>query len=78
MRIGGSRLAPTAASLVLIKDSPWPDEEIGPWDKWWDGAREACAEHGIELLANEYETFDTMSARSYRDSVPINLAYLSD
>jgi hypothetical protein len=34
--------------------------------------------HGIDLLANEYQTYDSMSAREYRDAVPINLNYLSE
>jgi hypothetical protein len=76
-RLGGTRLVPTAAGLVLIKDEPWSAAERAVWDRWWDHTHRIAEEHGIALLASEYQTYDSMSARDYVDSVPINLSYLS-
>lgn len=77
LRIGGTRLAPYAASLVLIKDVEWTEGETSAWDGWWDKAHPVAANHGIDLLSNEYQMFQSMSARQYLDSIPINLGYLS-
>ena len=77
VRIGGTRLAPYAANFVFIKDVEWTKGETSAWEGWWDGARPVAASHGIDLLSNEYQTFESMSARQYLDSIPINLSYLS-
>jgi hypothetical protein len=77
-RLGGTRLIPWAASLVLIKDTDWENDETAAWDDWWDLTRAKAAGYGLDLLANEYQTLDSMSARQYLDSTPVNLDYLSN
>ena len=77
LRIGGTRLAPYAANLVVIKDIDWTKGETSAWDGWWDEAHPVAAAHDIDLLSNEDQTFESMSARQYLDSIPINLSYLS-
>lgn len=76
--IGGTRLEPTAASLVLIKYAPRSADEKAPWDEWWDEVRQVSSGHDIDRLANEYDTFGSMWAGAHMDSVPINVGYLSD
>ena len=77
LRVGGTRLVPYAANLVFIKDIGWTNDETSAWDGWWDDTHPVAAGHGIDLLSNEYQTFESMSARQYLDSIPINLSYLS-
>jgi hypothetical protein len=78
LSIGPSRLHPERASLlVLTNDDPLSAPDRAPWDKWWDRTRPRAAAEGIDLLANQYESYDSLSARAYRNAVPLDFGYLS-
>lgn len=78
LAVGPSRLQVDRASLlVLTNESPLPVEEREPWDRWWDRTRPKAAAAGIDLLANQYESLDSLSAREYRNAIELNFSYLS-
>jgi hypothetical protein len=78
LAISPSRLHVERASLlVLTNDEPLPVLERVPWDRWWSRTRERASESGIDLLANQYESYSTISARDYRNAVPLDFGYLS-
>ena len=78
LAVGPSRLTVDRASLlVLTNEEPLPDADRIPWDRWWGRTQPRAAEVGIDLLANQYETYDTLSARAYRATVPLDFGYLS-
>jgi hypothetical protein len=78
LAVGPSRLTVDRASLlVLTNDEPLSPADRVPWDKWWGRTQPRAAEIGIDLLGNQYETYDTLSARAYKATVPLDFGYLS-
>lgn len=76
--VDGTRLAPTAARLLVITHAKPSPAEVTRWfDSWWDEARSICQQQGLSLLANRYATLDTMTAADYVTSVPLDFDYLS-
>ncbi|MCY7418935.1 MAG: hypothetical protein LH650_10650 [Chloroflexi bacterium] len=73
----GTRLYPTALNLVLIRNDKWTPSDEAVWGKYWDDARHIASTSGLELLSNEYKTYNSISAREYLDAMPVNLRYLS-
>lgn len=77
LHLGGTRLSPTAAGLLVISVSEvlsGPHREA--WDQWWDKTA-AATMSGPALLPPDYVTLDSISARKYVESVPLNFGYMS-
>ncbi len=70
--VGGDRLAPTDAYLLIVTDDA-PMSEAGrkAWQDCWTRASDVAAAHGINLTANDYETLDSLTARGLRNTAPL-------
>jgi hypothetical protein len=78
LAVGPSPLQVERASLlILTRDEPLPDDARIPWDRWWQRTQPRAAEQGIDLIANQYESLETLSARAYRNSIALDFTYLS-
>lgn len=78
LAVGPTRLQVDRANLlVLTSDAPLSEADRVPWDRWWNRTRPKAAEAGIDLLGNQYESYDTLSAQVYRTTVPLDFGYLS-
>ena len=78
LNVAPSRLViDTASLLVLTDDEALPPADQVPWDRWWEKARSGAMEAGIDLLANQYESFASLNARDYRSAVELEFDYLS-
>jgi hypothetical protein len=78
LAISPSRLHVERASLlVLTNEEPLSVVARVPWDRWWGRTRGRAAESGIDLLANRYESYGTITARDYLNAVPLDFGYLS-
>lgn len=78
LRVGGTRLEPASAALLLVSsDRVLSPDEQEPWERWWDGVRANADPAGPALLSIEYATLDTIAARVWVESVPLNFGYLS-
>jgi hypothetical protein len=77
LAIDGTRLAPTAARLLVITHGEPPPAVVAWFDGWWDGARSLCASQGVQLMRNSYGALADLSAADYADAVPLDFAYLS-
>jgi hypothetical protein len=74
--VSGGALNPDGASLILIVDDKSNIEGIKTeWDRKWSGWRDRAEAVGIALIANAYETYDSLSARMYRESLPIDTSF---
>jgi hypothetical protein len=74
--ISGDPLNPDGASLILIVDDKSNIDKVrAEWEPKWVGWRDRAAGVGISLIANAYETYDSLSARSYRESLPIDTSF---
>ena len=78
LAIAPSRLdVERAGLLVLTNDEPLPTADRAPWEPWWGRTRPRAADAGIDLLANQYESYETLTARAYRNAVSLDFGYLS-
>jgi hypothetical protein len=76
MAIAGSRSNPDGASLILVAEKdPITDVVRDQWDIRWENLRGRMDAAGMALAAMGYETYDTLTARQYIESVPINLDF---
>jgi hypothetical protein len=76
LAVSGDPLNPDGASLILIVDDKSNIEKVKmEWDRKWDNWRGRAEKVGIALIQNSYETYDSLSARSYRESLPIDTSF---
>ncbi len=76
LAVSGDPLNPDGASLILIVDDKSNIERVrAEWDQKWEGWRDRVDRVGIALLASAYETYDSLSARGYRESLPIDISF---
>lgn len=73
---GGSRLRPTSVSLVVCCDAKLTVEERSLWRSWQKQGKRLLAQAGIALEPQLIQTMDELTARLYKDSVPLNLPAL--
>ncbi len=76
LAVSGDPLNPDGASLILIVDDKANIEMVKvEWDRKWEGWRQRADNVGIALIPNSYETYDSLSARLYRESLPIDTSF---
>jgi hypothetical protein len=76
LAVSGDPLNPDGASLILIADSEAHIDQIrAEWDRKWEGWQTRMEDAGIALLANAYVTYDSLSARGYCESLPIDVSF---
>lgn len=70
----GSPLDPDGVGLLIVSDRQvLSDATKGEWDRKWEVWRDRLEKVGISLLGNAYKTYDTLTAREYKDSVEIRI-----
>ena len=75
--LGGTRLKPVVASLLVVSDDVLPKEAHRAWEDWWNEIQGPARVTGLSLLPTKYATLDTITARDWVESVDLNLGYLS-
>jgi len=76
LALAGSPLDPDGAGLIVLGDKdPVPATVREQWDGKWDSWRQRLDSVNISLLANGYHTYDSLSARHYRESFEIPLEF---
>jgi hypothetical protein len=76
LAISGDPLNPDGASIILlVDDKAHIDEVRAEWDRKWESWQARMEEAEIALLANAYETYDSLSARGYCESLPIDVSF---
>ncbi|HZO64518.1 MAG TPA: hypothetical protein VFB74_05915 [Kribbellaceae bacterium] len=64
-----------AGVLVIGAGDRIPESVVKEWERKWEGWRERLDQVNIALLATAYETYDSLSARQYRESFEVRLDY---
>jgi len=78
LAVAPSRLEVDRAGLLVLTDgAPLGAADRAPWDRWWQRTQPRAADAGIDLIGNQYESYDSLSARELRASVSLNFSYLS-
>jgi hypothetical protein len=74
LAVAGSPLDPDGVGIILIAIADRvPDAARNEWEAKWKNWRSRMENVEIALLANAYETYDSLSARGYRESLPVSL-----
>lgn len=74
--VAGDPLDPDGAGLIIVLTDEAKASIIRDvWDAKWEAFRAKCEEVGISLIPNAYETYDTLSARKYRQSFRVPLEF---
>jgi hypothetical protein len=76
LAVAGDPLNPDGAGLIIIVDDKSNVAYVSTrWDPKWDNWRQRTEQVSISLIANAYETYDTLSARAYRESIPVDINF---
>lgn len=70
-------LAPKVAQVVFITDTEIDDQTRAWFDQWWDGQVGPAAHAGVDLLPNDYRSYETMTAAEYRTLLDLPLDRVS-
>jgi hypothetical protein len=74
--VSGSASDPDGAALLIVLDGSHDSDSVRQtWDTKWENLRNRTDERNIALVANAYETYDSMSARRYRESYRLALDF---
>jgi hypothetical protein len=75
LTISGGQLAPDGVGLIVMsKVAPVSTNLTTAWDERWEDWRQRLESENVVLIANCYATYDSLSAREYRDSFHIALS----
>jgi hypothetical protein len=75
LTIAGSPVDPDGVGLIVLSEKdPVSTPMIQAWDKKWDNWQQRLERESISLLGNAYKSYDSLSAREYRESIQIPLA----
>jgi hypothetical protein len=70
--VGGDRLAPTDAYLLIVTDDvPMSEAGKSAWQDCWTRVSDLATGHGINFTANAHETLDSLTARGLRNTAPL-------
>ncbi len=72
----GDRLRPTEAQFWVVHTTDLDAEETQVWRGWHARGARLLKENSITLLSTQYATLDSMSARTYQESVPVTVSAL--
>jgi hypothetical protein len=76
LMISGPRSDPDGAGLIIISDrEDVPQSVRDLWDARWENLRGRMDAAGMSLIGNGYETYDTLTARQYVESVSVDLTF---
>jgi hypothetical protein len=74
--LSGSVSDPDGAELVVVLDGSGDADAVREtWDEKWENLRNRTDQRNIALLANSYETYDSMTARRYRETYRLALDF---
>ncbi|MFI1949393.1 hypothetical protein ACH46F_36775 [Streptomyces virginiae] len=71
--ITGTRLAPSSVQLVVLQQNPLDAAQKKLWRDWASSFRKILARDKIALAPVFFTSLDDMSARLYRESVPLRV-----
>lgn len=76
LEISGNPLDPDGLGLVIVGETvDVPQAARTEWNAKWENWKERLNTVNISLVHHEYATLDTLSARRYRDSYRIPIAF---
>jgi hypothetical protein len=74
MTISGSPMDPDGVGLILVSENdPISEAMRGEWEAKWPNWQSRLDSEQISLIGNSYRTYDSLSARLYRESLQVPL-----